>query len=60
MTKKDTRPQNLDEETLVEEFLLGRVAREIVLETLGPERLAEIEYQKDVLQREIKWGLRGA
>lgn len=58
MTKKDT--QHLDafnEEALVREFLLGRVARETVLQALGPERLDEIEYQKDVLKREIEWGL---
>jgi hypothetical protein len=50
----------LYEETLIEEFLLDRVARETVLQALGPERLDEIEYQRDVLQREVGWGLTGA
>lgn len=50
----------LYEETLIEEFLLGRVAREAVLQALGPERLDEIEYQRNVLQREVGWGLKGA
>ena len=50
----------LYEEALVEEFLLGRVAREAMLRTLGPDRLEEIEYQRDVLQREVRWGLKGA
>jgi hypothetical protein len=48
----------LYEEVLVEEFLLGRVARETVLRALGPDRLDEIEYQRDVLQREVRWGLK--
>lgn len=47
----------LYQETLIEEFLLGRVAREAVLQALGPERLDEIEYQRNVLQREVGWGL---
>ena len=48
----------LYEEVLVEEFLLGRIARETVLGALGPDRLGEIEYQRDVLQREVRWGLK--
>jgi hypothetical protein len=59
---KDTpyeRLDSFDEETLVKEFLLGRVARETVLQALGPERLDEIEYQKDILKREIEWDLKG-
>jgi hypothetical protein len=47
------------EEVLVEELLLDRVARETVLRVLGPDRLEEIEYQRDVLQREVGWGLKG-
>lgn len=50
----------LYEDTLVEEFLLGRVSRETVLQELGSERLSEIEYQRDILRREIGWGLKGA
>jgi len=51
---------SLYEDTLVEEFLLGRVARETVLRELGPDRLNEIEYQRDTLRREVGWGLKGA
>jgi len=50
----------LYEDTLVEEFLLGRVSRETVLQELGSERLNEIEYQRDTLRREVGWGLKGA
>jgi hypothetical protein len=27
---------------------------------LGPERLEEIEYQRDALRRDFEWGLKGA
>lgn len=57
---KDMPSERLDsfnDETLIKEFLLGRVAREMVLQALGPDRLDEIEYQKYVLQREIEWVL---
>ena len=50
----------LYEDALVEEFLLGRVSRDTVLRELGADRLNEIEYQKDVLRREVAWGLKGA
>jgi len=50
----------LYEDTLVEEFLLGRVSRETVFRDLGSERLNEIEYQRDALRREVGWGLKGA
>lgn len=51
---------SLYEDALVEEFLLGRVGRDTVLQELGSERLAEIEYQRDTLRREVGWGLKGA
>ncbi len=47
-------------EALVAAFLLGRVPREEILRELGPEQLTEIELQRDVLRRDIEWGLRGA
>lgn len=50
----------LYEDTLVEEFLFGRVSRETVLRELGAERLNEIEYQRDTLRRDVGWGLKGA
>ena len=50
----------LYQEALVEEYLLGRVPRETVLRELGPERVGEIEYRRDTLRRDIRWGLEGA
>lgn len=50
----------LYEEALVEDFLLGRVGRETLLLEIGPERLDEVEYQRDALRREVGWGLQGA
>lgn len=50
----------LCEDTLIEEFLFGRVSREAILQELGPERLNEIEYERDALRRDVVWGLKGA
>jgi hypothetical protein len=50
----------LYQEALTEAFLLQRVPREMVLKELGSERLTEIEYQRDVLRRDVEWDLRGA
>ncbi len=47
-------------EVLIEAYLLGQVPREMVLKELGPERLEEIEYQRDALQRDVAWGLKNA
>lgn len=44
------------EDALVEGFLLGRVARETVLQEIGAERLEEIEHQRDALRRDVEWG----
>jgi hypothetical protein len=49
--------QLLYQEVLIEAYLLGRVPREMVLKELGLERLEEIEYQRDALQRDVEWGL---
>jgi hypothetical protein len=48
------------QEALVEAYLLGKVTRETALRDLGAERLAEIEYQRDALRRDVEWGLKGA
>ena len=48
--------QLLYQEVLIEAYLLGRVPREMVLKELGLERLEEIEYQRDALQRDVEWG----
>ncbi|MFL6261971.1 MAG: hypothetical protein ACJ76Y_19915 [Thermoanaerobaculia bacterium] len=50
----------LYQEALIEAYLLGKVTREKALRDLGPERLAEIEYQRDALRRDVAWGLQGA
>ena len=50
----------LYQEALTEAYLLGQVSRVTALEELGPERLGEIEYQRDALRRDFEWGLKGA
>jgi hypothetical protein len=50
----------LYQEALTEAYLLGQVSRATALEELGPERLEEIEYQRDALRRDFEWGLKGA
>ncbi|HEV7506188.1 MAG TPA: hypothetical protein VGS07_14875 [Thermoanaerobaculia bacterium] len=50
----------LYQEALTEAYLLGQVSRVTALEELGPERLEEIEYQRDALRRDFEWGLEGA
>jgi hypothetical protein len=52
--------ETLYQDALVEAYLLGKVPREKALQDLGSERLAEVDYQRDVLQRDIVWGLKGA
>ena len=55
-----TGVETLYQEALTEAYLLGGVPRETALKELGSERLAEIEYQRDALQRDVEWGLTGA
>jgi len=50
----------LYQEALTEAYLLGQVSRVTAIEELGPERLEEIEYQRDALRRDFEWGLKGA
>ena len=52
--------ETLYQEALTEAYLLGRVPREALLEELGPERLDEVELQRDALRRDFQWGLEGA
>ena len=52
--------QALYHEAVTEAFLAGRISREDALADLGPERLAEIEYQRDAIQRDFDWALQGA
>jgi len=53
--RDETLAERLD--ALTEAYLLGEVPRETVLSELGAERLAEIEYQRDALRRDVEWGL---
>jgi hypothetical protein len=46
-------------EALIEAYLAGQVPREHLLRRLGPEALAAVEYQRDALQQDVAWGLRG-
>jgi len=55
-----TGVETLYQEALTEAYLLGKVPRETVLRELGSERLAEVEYQRDTLRRDVEWGLKGA
>jgi predicted ribosome quality control (RQC) complex YloA/Tae2 family protein len=55
-----TGVETLYQEALVEAYLLGKVPRETALRELGSERLAEVDYQRDVLRRDVEWGLKGA
>jgi transcription initiation factor IIE alpha subunit len=52
--------ESLYQEALVEAYLMGEVSRETVLQELGPMRLADIEYQRDALKRDVEWGLKSA
>jgi hypothetical protein len=55
-----TGVEALYREALVEAYLLGKISREKALEELGLERLAEVEYQRNALRRDVEWGLKGA
>jgi len=55
-----TGVETLYQEALIEAYLLGEVSRETVLQELGPLRLAEIDYQRNTLQRDVEWGLKRA
>ena len=43
-------------EALVEAYLRGEASRARLLKELGPERLSDIEYQRDALKRDVAWG----
>ncbi len=47
-------------EALIESYLLGQVPRATVLAELGPEQLAEIDYQRGVIERDVAWGAKHA
>ena len=47
----------LHREALIEAYLMGRISRQEALKQLGPESLEEIGYQRDVLKRDVAWGM---
>ena len=49
--------QTLYHQALIEAYLDNQVPRETLLRELGTERVAEIEYQRDALRRDIAWGM---
>ncbi len=50
--------KSLYRESIIEAYLLGQITRENVLKELGAEVLEAIEYQRDVLRRDVEWGLK--
>jgi hypothetical protein len=50
--------QVLYHEALIEGYLSNHVSHEMLVRELGIERVTEIEYQRDALQRDIAWGMR--
>lgn len=47
----------LYKDALIEAYLMGRVSREKILDELGADELADIEFQRDAFQRDVAWGL---
>ncbi|MBI4674825.1 MAG: hypothetical protein HY741_24535 [Chloroflexi bacterium] len=47
----------LYKEAFIEAYLMGRVSREKILNELGAEELADIEFQRDAFRRDVAWGL---
>jgi hypothetical protein len=44
-------------DALLEAYLLGQIAREIMLNEFGAEQLQELEFQRDVFKRDVTWGM---
>jgi hypothetical protein len=51
--------QVLYREAVIEAYLLGQIAREKIVEEIGPEELEVIEYQREALRRDVEWGRQG-
>lgn len=50
--------QFLYREALIEAYLMGRVARQIVTEELGEEEVEELDYQRQAFEQDVAWGLK--
>ncbi len=49
--------QLLYQEAITEAYLLGQLPREQALTELGADTLAQVDYQRDALTRDVEWGL---
>lgn len=49
--------QLLYQEAVTEAYLLGQLSHEQALTELGPNTLADLEYQREALKRDVEWGL---
>lgn len=47
-------------DALIEAYLLGRLGRERLVAELGAAAVNEIEYQRQSLERDVRWGLANA
>ncbi|MCL5997891.1 MAG: hypothetical protein M1546_17825 [Chloroflexi bacterium] len=46
----------LYQEALIEAYLLGQVSRERLLQELGAEEVARVDYLRDALKHDVTWG----
>lgn len=44
-------------ETLIEGYLSGNISHEEAVKELGPEMIAEVEYQREAFARDVAWGM---
>ena len=47
------------QEAVIEAYLLGKIDREEAISELGQNKVEEIEYERDVVNRDFEWGLKG-
>jgi hypothetical protein len=44
-------------ETIIEGYLSGNISREDAVKELGPETIADVEYQREAFARDVAWGM---
>ncbi len=44
-------------DALIEAYLLGKISHDQAMKELGPDTLEKIDYQRDVIKRDVQWGL---
>lgn len=42
---------------LIEAYLSGKISNDQAMKEFGPEALEKINYQRDILKRDVEWGL---